>query len=200
MAAAQTDAAGNHGASPAQTFVVDTTAPEIDVSGIHASYAFGAPLDFDVGCGDTGSGIAACEHPTAPDASPGTHDFPVTATDRAGNTRTVHAHYTVIAPAPVATPTPVVVAGKAPAALKITRATATRKGRAVTLTLRGTAAGSGAVTVSALEHSAAAKLVRGLWTATLKLKTTAKKLTVSVTDAGDATHRTGSARETVAVR
>jgi hypothetical protein len=117
----------------------------------------------------------------------------------------VHARYTVnAAPAPTPTvtptPTPVVVPSKAPAALRITRSRAKRIGRTVTLTLRGTAAGTGAIEVTALKRTVRAKLVRGVWKATLKLRTTAQKVKLSVTDAGDATHRTGSATKTVSVR
>jgi hypothetical protein len=106
-------------------------------------------------------------------------------------------------PPPAATPvptpaaTPVVTASKASAALKIVSAKARRVGRKVTLTLRGTAAGAGAVKLTALGHTTTARLVNGVWKATLKLKTTAKRVTVRVTDAGDATHSAGTARKTV---
>ena len=209
VVAQQTDAAGNQGASAGQSFVVDRTPPEIAVTGLQPAYTFGDAVNAAWNCTDATSGVATCDGPSALDGSVGTHDLAVTATDKAGNTRTVHVPYAVIAAAtatptatPVATPTatPVVVPSKAPAALKITSATAKRVGKTVTLTLRGTAAGTGAIRLTALRHSAAAKLVRGVWTVRLKLKTTAKKLTVSVSDAGDATHRTGSARRTVTVR
>ena len=104
----------------------------------------------------------------------------------AGNTRTVHVRYAINAPAPVATP--VVAPAKAPAALKILSAKARRVGKTVTLTLRGT--GPGAVRATALRHSATGKLVDGAWKVTLRIKTRAEKLTVTVTSGVSRVKRT----------
>ena len=79
--------------------------------------------------------------------------------------------------------------------MKITAATAKRKGRTVTLTLRGTATGTGTVKVTALKHSAKGKIAGGAWKATLKLKTAAKKLTLTVSLPG-----ARSVKKTVSVR
>jgi hypothetical protein len=190
--AQQTDDAGNRGASAAQTFVVDATPPEIEVTGLRAAYAPGEAVSAQFNCTDATAGVAACDAPAALDASAGDHDIPVTATDKAGNTRTVHARYTVAAPAPAATPAPVVVPSRAPAALKITAAKARRKGKTVTLTLRGT--GPGAVRATALRHSATGRLVHGAWKVTLRIRTRAKRLTVTVTSSASRVKRTVSVR------
>jgi hypothetical protein len=183
--AQQTDDAGNRGASAAQTFVVDATPPEIEVTGLRAAYAPGEAVSAQFNCTDATAGVAACDAPAALDASAGDHDIPVTATDKAGNTRTVHARYTVAAPAPAATPAPVVVPSRAPAALKITAAKARR-------TLRGT--GPGAVRATALRHSATGRLVHGAWKVTLRIRTRAKRLTVTVTSSASRVKRTVSVR------
>jgi hypothetical protein len=89
---------------------------------------------------------------------------------------------------------PTIVVSQPRAAVKITSAKAKRAGKTVTLTLRGTVTRAGSVKVTALGHAKAAKVVGGRWTLTLKLKTTAKRVKVSVAHAGVRAQRTVTVR------
>jgi virginiamycin B lyase len=100
------DGAGNT-ASVTNTYTVfaDETAPTVDVSSPAdgASFLVGTRVVARYSCADEGgSGLASCDGPVAPGdaidtASPGTHDFTVTASDGAGNRASVTRHYTVVA-------------------------------------------------------------------------------------------------------
>jgi hypothetical protein len=100
-----TDAAGYSTAVTHHYTVVDETGPGVQI----ASPADGATFDqgeaviADYACGDEagGSGLAGCIGPVADGAAIDTttlggHAFPVTATDAAGNSRTVTHTYTVV--------------------------------------------------------------------------------------------------------
>jgi hypothetical protein len=186
---------------------VDTTAPEIDAGAIRASYALGERAAPKFACTDGGSGVAACNGPAAVNtASAGDHELVVTARDRAGNERTLHVRYTVLAPA--ATPVPQPAAPAAPVtpatapvtpvaapkpALKISVATAKRHGRTLTLTVRGTGSGISAVRLAVSGGKRTVKLTNGRWKATLKVRIKGKppkRLKVTATAGGVRAQRT----------
>jgi hypothetical protein len=104
-------------------------------------------------------------------------------------------------PPPAAPAAPQPAAKKAPAGLKITSATASRHGRTITLKLRGSAAkaAGGRVEVTAAGVRKTAKLAKGAWTVTLKLRKPAKSLKVTVTYGGDGGFTAGAAKRTVRV-
>jgi hypothetical protein len=202
VTAAQEDAAGNHGASAPQSFRVDTTAPEIDAGAIRASYALGESAATGFACTDGGSGVAACDGPAAVDtASAGDHELVVTARDRAGNARTVHVRYTVLAPAvtPQAPPpAPVTPQARPKPALTIAAPKLKRHGHTLTLTLRGTGSGISTIKLTATgvkapRRTASARLVGGAWKATMKLKVKGalpKRFTLTATAGGISVKRT----------
>ncbi len=93
---------GNNAAG--QTTVPDTDAPQVTLStpADGANYARGPTVAVDYACADEpgGSGLASCVGTVADGAaidtaSLGTHTFTVTATDNAGNDRTLSVGYTV---------------------------------------------------------------------------------------------------------
>ena len=95
------DIAGNSGHA---TFALayDATAPTATVTTPPdgAIYLLDAVVTADYGCSDGLSGIDACAGPVPdggnlPTASVGSHEFAVSATDRAGNTTTLHHDYAV---------------------------------------------------------------------------------------------------------
>jgi hypothetical protein len=113
----------------------------------------------------------------------------------------------ITGPAPVpaaaaATPASQHAPVKAAPGLKITSATASRRGRTITLKLRGAAArtATGQVTVTVAGTRKPAKLIKGAWTVTLKLRTKARALKVTVAYGGDGGVTAGTAKRTVRVR
>jgi hypothetical protein len=91
---------------------------------------------------------------------------------------------------------------KAAAGLKITSAGATRRGRTITLKLRGTTAktATGMIEVSAKGARKRAKITRGTWTVTLRLTGTTKSLKAAVAYGGDGRFAAATASRTVRPR
>jgi hypothetical protein len=85
--------------------------------------------------------------------------------------------------------------------LKITSATASRRGRTITLKLRGAAAmtAGGRVAVKVAGVRKTATLTKGTWRLTLKVRTKARSLKVTVTYGGDGGFTAGTAKRTVRV-
>ncbi len=96
------DNAGNVEATKLIAFKVDGDKPTATITrpADGASYKLGKPVKANFKCADKQSGLASCVG-TVPKGSPidtssvGDHTFAVTATDRAGNTRTVSTIYHV---------------------------------------------------------------------------------------------------------
>lgn len=83
----------------------DATAPAVTVTtpAAHATYRYGEKVPVDFSCTDTGGSTLQSCGDVSPGTllattSPGVHSFTVTATDGAGNTRTVVRHFTVFRP------------------------------------------------------------------------------------------------------
>lgn len=94
-----TDRAGNQANATSTYTVVDVTKPTVSSPHDGIEYKLGQPVDALFTCTDEegGSGIAACEGPTALDTSTvGAKTFQVKATDEAGNEHTETISYKVI--------------------------------------------------------------------------------------------------------
>ena len=100
-----TDEAGNSRSTSVTYTVVDETKPTITITtpADGAQIARGANVTPDFACADEdgGSGIESCDGGTVDTSTPGEKTFEVTATDKAGNTRTATSTYTVVNSAPV---------------------------------------------------------------------------------------------------
>ncbi len=228
VVASQEDEAGHVGRSTL-TFVIDTVAPVVTLTGPEAETS-SATITGVAGTavGDdatvllqvrptTGAAIQVSAPVVAGTfaASVALADglYTVTAiqTDRAANAGIVTRTFRVTNPAPppgvvAATPTPTPTprpAIKKAAGLQVKSATASRRGRTTTLKLRGTAArtATGTVTVASGGKRATAKLVKGAWTATLRITGAARKsLKVTVAYGGDSGFSAATAKRTVRVR
>jgi hypothetical protein len=174
----------------------------VDTSAIRAAYVRGELAAAPFACSDGGSGVDACDGPASVDtAVAGEHELTIVAHDRAGNRRVARVPYTVTAPS-------VQPAAKTPSTVSIASAKLSARGKTLTLKLRGTATGSGAVklTVSAVKgsgRSATAPLNRNAFKATLRVRVKGKlpkRIVVTAAYAGDATHLPSSAKRTVTRR
>jgi hypothetical protein len=201
--------------SPAAGTVFTTAAPRLTGTAGHAagdaptvtltvaSPAFSSTLTAPV----ASDGAFAVTAPSLPDG-----DYTLTASqdDAAGNTgRSPAIMFRVdTAPAPAVTPPPTPAASRSPAAtkaptrLRITRASAKRQRRTVTLTVRGTAprTATGKVRLSVANRTTRITLRKGSWHLTRKLRTTAKRVTLTVTYPGDRAHTRATVRRTVTIR
>ena len=93
---------------------IDTVQPAITVTA--PTYTQGNPAAPSWTCTDVTSGVASCQATGIDTSTPGTRPFTVTATDNAGNTRSVSSTYTVL----TATNTGGDVSGNVPATLSLT--------------------------------------------------------------------------------
>ncbi len=192
VTAIQTDRAQNISADR-RTVRIDSTPPNIDISGVRRSYTVGEIASPGFSCSDDGVGVAACDG-SVDTSSPGTRTLTISTRDRLGNARTAQIVYAVLAP-----PTPQPAVRKSAASLKIKSAKLTRHGKTVTIKISGTAAknATGKVALSVGKTKATAKLSKGKWSATLKLKTSKRKLSLKASYAGDSAFNAGSATKTV---
>jgi Zinc carboxypeptidase/Chitobiase/beta-hexosaminidase C-terminal domain len=119
------DFKGNQSAVQSKSFVIDTVAPTISLTGFNEGDTFtqGRPIKVSYTCADEqgGSGVASCTGTTAnggnlDTSTPGTFAYTVTAKDAGGNTTTVTRSYSVIP----ATNSNGGVSGTVPATLSLT--------------------------------------------------------------------------------
>ncbi|MDA0178772.1 Ig-like domain-containing protein [Solirubrobacter phytolaccae] len=197
--AVQDDAAGNHGTTGTVTFVLDTVAPNLSIDGTTDDPS-DVTLELSNGTTRVVKVTSGRFEPIPTDLADGTYTVKARQTDAAGNTATTAERAFTVetpkgSPQVITVPSPperIIVpaaAGKQAAGLAVTSAQR-KRGK---LTLAGTAAGTGKVTVKVGKAKVTATIVRGKWKATLK----AKAIKVTVTYAGDATHLGGSTSLTV---
>ncbi len=229
VVASQADELGHVGRSTL-TFVIDTVAPVVTLTGPEADTS-SATITGTAGTavGDDATvalqvrpSSGAAIQVSAPvvagtfAASVALVDglYTVTAiqTDHAANAGSVTRTFRVTNPAPppvvgALTPTPARAAPepvvKKAAVLRVKSATATRRGRTITLKLRGSVAkpATGAVKVSVAGKRVTAKLAKGSWTVTLRITGAARKsLKVIVAYGGDSGFSAATAKRTVRVR
>ena len=128
------DFKGNTSAVQSKSFLIDTVAPTISLTGFNDGDTFtqGRPIKVTYTCADEagGSGVASCTGTTASGANldtstPGTFTYTVTAKDAGGNTTTVTRTYNVL----TATNTNGSPSGTVPATLSLTLGTAAQFGQ-----------------------------------------------------------------------
>ena len=118
------DFKGNTSAVQSKSFLIETVAPTINLTGFTEGQVFtqGRPVPITFSCADEagGSGVASCVGSTSNGflntSTPGTFTYTVTATDNAGNVTTLNRTYTVL----TATNTNGGVSGTVPATLALT--------------------------------------------------------------------------------
>ena len=228
VVASQVDELGHVGTS-SRTFVVDTAAPAVTLTGPDVEVT-GATITGTAGeatgDGDTvllelrsgnrvvstlSAGVDGGAFAATVPLADGDYTVTATQTDHAGNAGAAQRTFRVatpvtmpgVTPAPAPAPvTPQSAVKKAAAGLKIKSATASRRGRTITLKLRGTAAktATGTVKVTVAGTRKSAKLVKGAWAVTLRI-TAKRKASLKVTAAygGDGGFSAATARRTVRV-
>jgi hypothetical protein len=175
----------HHVGTATLTFVVDTVAPRLTLDGADGGMLTGTasePGDVVITVGAVTVTVPVVDGAYSATLAPPDGAYTATARllDAAGNTAVATRSFRVVSPvAPVASgPAPAITTPAAvpkPIALRIT--SAKRRGRA--LTVKGTASGTGTVTVSAAGQHKRVRLTRGKWSATLELRR-AKRVTITV--------------------